>query len=225
MYICFMMTDVKSIWYLVKKDFKIDFRQGYAISSVLLFVFTCVFIVYKSFTEFSPQSWIVIFFIILLFVSINAVLKSFMQESGDASLYYYSLLNPLHVIIAKTIYNFVFILSLSMVIWMLLIFFSFNPFVDSFNFFLVLVFVAYGFSVVFTFVSGLSKADGVNATLLAVLGMPLVLPIILLGIKISFSSTSLLSDTSLGTDFSLLGGIDLLLTGISVILFSILWKS
>lgn len=219
------MHDIKAIYYLFSKDLRIDLRQGYALASVLLFVFCTVFMVFKTFTEFSPQSWIVTYFIILLFVSINAVLKSFIQESGQSGIYYYSLLNPLHVIIAKSLYNFVFILFLALVIWLLLIFFSFNPFVDSTNFFLTLLLVSYGFSVVFTFVSALSKSEGVNATLLAVLGMPLVLPIILMGVKLAFASTSLLIDTSLSTDFSLLIGINLLLTGISIVLFSMLWKS
>lgn len=219
------MQDLIKIWSLVKKDLTVDLREIYAFASVFLFVLTCVFIVFKAFDQISLQIWVVTYWIILIFVSINAVLKSFKDESSSSRMYFYSILNPLHVIVAKIIYNFIFVYTLSLILWIILVFFSFNPFESIGQFLLILLCASFGFSVVFTFVSALSQSGGNNSTLLSVLGMPLIIPILLLSIKLSFANTAMLDDTSLVTDFSLLVGINLLLTGICMLLFSILWKA
>ncbi len=220
-----IMQDLVKIWSLVKKDLTVDLREIYAFASVFLFVVTCVFIVFKAYDQISLQIWVVTYWVILIFVSINAVLKSFKDESGSSRMYYYSLLHPLHVITAKIIYNFIFVMILAIILWLILVFFSFNPFDSILDFSLLLLCSSYGFSVVFTFVSALSQTGGNNSTLLSVLGMPLIIPILLISVKLSFANTGMLDDTSLATDFSLLLGINLLLTGICMLLFSILWKA
>jgi len=60
---------------------------------------------------------------------------------------------------------------------------------------------------------------------MAVLGMPLVLPVLLSGIKISTIALGITVDSEINTDLLLLFAIDMMLTGIVIILFPILWKS
>ena len=41
----------------------------------------------------------------MLFTAVNAVAKSFMQESAGRQLYYYTLANPRDIMLSKIIYN------------------------------------------------------------------------------------------------------------------------
>lgn len=214
-----------SVFSIIKKDLTVEWRQKAAFFSVILFCAATVFVVYKSHREFTPQSWITFFWILFLFVVINVILKSFTQEGGKSTLFYYSLLSPLKVLIAKLLYNFCWSFLLGLFLWFLLGLFTFNPIADSAVFLGLLAAVSLGFSAIFSFTVALSKSENTNATLVAVLGIPLTLPILLLAIKISATLVGLLGEASLRADFTLLLGIDLLLAGVTILLFPLLWKS
>src|ERR1700753_1474128 len=100
-------------WNLVKKEVVMEWRSKYAFNGVLLYVVSTVFICYISFNSnggFSGSQsysivWNVLFWIIMLFASVNAIAKSFMQESKSRLLYYYSIASPQAIILSKTIYN------------------------------------------------------------------------------------------------------------------------
>ena len=95
----------KEIWNLLRKDLMLELRMGYALSGILLYVFSTVFIVFASFIQLPNTVWNILFWVVLLFASVNAIVKSFVQESGNRQLYYYSLVNPVSVLLAKMAYN------------------------------------------------------------------------------------------------------------------------
>ena len=80
---------------LLRKEILLEFRQRYAIGGILLYVVSTVFVVYLSFQQVKPPVWNALFWIISLFAAVNAVVKSFVQESGKRQLYYYSLASPI----------------------------------------------------------------------------------------------------------------------------------
>src|ERR1700704_1354647 len=107
------MQLINQTWYLFKKEVVLEWRSKYAFNGVLLYVVSTVFICYISFsltpgftgTRSYPIVWNVLFWIIMLFASVNAIAKSFMQESKSRLLYYYSIASPQAIILSKTIYN------------------------------------------------------------------------------------------------------------------------
>jgi heme exporter protein B len=159
-----------------------------------------------------------------LFVAVNAMVKSFVQEKGNRVLYYYSLLNPSHVLIAKIVYNTLLLLVLSLLIWGLFIFFGDNPVKDIGLFLLILFLGSFGFSVTFTFLASLVAASNQSSTLLAVLSFPLIIPIILMLVKISAHALRLIQDTAVSGDLAILVAIDLLLCGVALLLFPFIWR-
>jgi len=108
------MGTIQQILFLLQKEITLEFRQKYAISGILLYIFSTIFVVYMgTASRTEPPIWIVLFFIIVLFTSVNAVAKSFVQESGNRQLYYYSIANPIAIILSKMIYNTLLLLFLS----------------------------------------------------------------------------------------------------------------
>jgi heme exporter protein B len=107
------MNTIQEIWFLFRKELTLEFRQKYAISGILLYVFSTIFVVYTSTFDADPKQWNILFWIIVLFASVNTATKSFVQESGSSQLYYYSLVNPVAIIISKMLYNTLLLLVLN----------------------------------------------------------------------------------------------------------------
>lgn len=218
------MAIIREILYLFRKDLLLEFRSTYAISGILLYVFSTIFIIYTSFVEVQPPVWNVLFWIIVLFTSVNAIVKSFVQESSPRQLYYYVLANPTSVILAKMLYNVVLLLVLSLMIWGGFAFVTDNPVRDTGQFLTAIFLGSVGFSITFTFVSAISaKADN-NTTLMAILSFPLIIPILMILIKISATAVGLIQDTSVGQDILILVGIDLILVAMAFVLYPFLWR-
>ena len=105
------MKILSEVRYLVKKEIMLEWRSKYAFNGILLYVVSTVFVCYLAFKTTQPIVWNVLFWIIMLFAAVNAVAKSFIQESKGRILYYYTIASPQAIIIAKTIYN-IFLLLL-----------------------------------------------------------------------------------------------------------------
>ena len=218
------MKDLHFIILLLRKEILLEFRTRSAISGIFLYVISTLFVVYETFVKIQPNVWNTLFWIILLFVAVNAMVKSFVQEKGNRVLYYYSLLNPSHVLLAKIVYNTLLLLVLSLLIWGLFIFFGDNPVKDLGLFLLILFLGSFGFSVTFTFLASLVAASNQSSTLLAVLSFPLIIPIILMLVKISSHALRLIQDTAFSGDIAILVAIDLLLCGVALLLFPFIWR-
>ncbi len=207
------------------KELSVEFRQRFAVGGIFLFAATVVFLIYKSFNDINPREWTILLWIIMLFAGLNAVVKSFLQERRETYLYYYTLFDPIDLIVAKLMYNFVFLTSLFVIIIAIMSVFAGFP-VKSLSLFVTGSLVGIlGIAIVFTFVSVISATEGGNSTLMSILALPLVLPIVLLLLKISAVSVRLMTDTSIGQDIWMLVSIDSILLGAMILLFPSLWRS
>jgi heme exporter protein B len=218
------MGNFQTFWVLLKKEFLLEYRQRYAISGILLYVFSTVFIIYTAFVRVDPQVWNTLFWMVMLFASVNAVAKSFLQENGARQLYYYQIADPLSVIFAKMVYNTLLLLVLGLLAFGAFWLFAGNPVRNEGLFFIAVLLGSLGFSITFTFVSAISAKTNNSATLMAILSFPLVIPILMTLIKITANALALIQDTSVDQDIYILIAIDLMLTGIAMVLFPFLWK-
>lgn len=205
---------------LIRKEILLEWRQLFAFNGVVLYLVSTVFVCFLSFEGIiSTQNWNSLFWIILLFASLNAVLKSFIQEREGRILYYYSLANAQSIILAKMIYNALLMLVLSFVGLLIFIGFMGNPILNMALFTINMVLGVIGFSSVLTMVSAIASKARNNFTLMGVLSFPLILPLLLVLIKISSSSLSG------GTIFEQAGNILVLflITAITFVLSNILF--
>lgn len=209
---------------MLRKELTLEWRTKYAVSGILLYVFSTIFIVYTSFIQVQPNVWNALFWIVVLFASVNAIVKSFVQENSNRQLYYYQLANPTAVILSKILYNIGLLLLLSVLSWLAFSVVAGNPVRETGAFFLALFLGSVGFSITFTFVAAISgKADN-SATLMAILSFPLVIPILMTLIKLSAHALGLLQDTNTESDVLILLAIDFILLGMAFLLYPFLWK-
>lgn len=226
------MQLINQTWYLFKKEILLEWRSKYAFNGVLLYVVSTVFVCYISFnlnpgftgSKGYPLVWNVLFWIIMLFASVNAIAKSFMQESKSRLLYYYSIAGPHAIILSKTIYN-ILLMSLLSVLALLVykVFFT-NSLGDPFFYFLTVLLGSISFSTVFTMISAIASKAGNNGTLMAILSFPVIIPVILLLIRLSKNAMDGLDRSLAYSNIGVLCAINVIVIATSLILFPYLWR-
>ncbi len=219
---------ISKIFAILYKDFKIEINQSHLFFSVGLYVISSIYIIYISYQPtgiLSLEHWVSIFWVIILFSSISAVSKSFFQESGNRNYYYYYVLSPDELIFSKLIYNFLFIVFVTFLTFIIFSFLLGN-FIYSFSFFLSLLFVgALSISNCLTLISAIGHQVKNNSILISVLSFPVIIPILLLLIKLSKISSSEFSWNLIQDDFYLLILLNIILVAMTKILFSYLWRN
>lgn len=217
-----MAHSTKQIWTLFKKDLLLEIRQQYAFYGVLLYVGATIFVLYMTIENPDNQTWLGLFWIIQLFISINAVAKSFLQESRSRMLYYHSIASPQNFVLAKLLFNSILMIvmsALSLAIYAL--FMQFH--VQKAAIFIGIVFLGgWSLSLVFTFLAAIAAKAQQNAAIMAILGFPIIIPQLLLLMKISgtvFTNTPIPAANIL-----LLVASDVLVIMLAIILFPFLWK-
>ena len=106
----------QQVYQLLKKEFTLEFRQKASLGGILVYVVATIFISALSFNKIIvPATWNALFWIIFLFSAITICGKSFAKESGGAALNNFILYKPLVFVTSKLIYNFLFLLGISMV--------------------------------------------------------------------------------------------------------------
>tara|TARA_B100000214_G_scaffold86245_1_gene59082 strand:+ start:785 stop:1447 length:663 start_codon:yes stop_codon:yes gene_type:complete len=219
---------ISKIFAILYKDFKIEINQSHLFFSVGLYVISSIYIIYISYQPtgiLSLEHWVSIFWVIILFSSISAVSKSFFQESGNRNYYYYYVLSPDELIFSKLIYNFLFIVFVTFLTFIIFSFLLGN-FIYSFSFFLSLLFVgALSISNCLTLISAIGHQVKNNSILISVLSFPVIIPILLLLIRLSKISSSEFSWNLIQDDFYLLILLNIILVAMTKILFGYLWRN
>lgn len=217
------MTATKQILTLFKKDLLLEIRQQYAFYGVLLYVGATIFVLYMAIESPDNRTWIGLFWIIQLFISINAVAKSFLQESRSRMLYYHSIVSPQNFVLAKLLFNSLLMLVMSLLSMLLFSLFLTYP-VQKTATFIGLVFLGgWSLSLIFTFLAAIAAKAQQNAAIMAILGFPIIIPQLLLLMKVSSTVFSATAGVPL-TNVMMLVASDVLVILLSVILFPFLWK-
>ncbi|GGE09219.1 MULTISPECIES: heme exporter protein CcmB [Sphingobacterium] len=218
------MNLIEQVKTLIYKDVVLEWRSKYAINSILLYVVSTVFVCYQSFKSVDTVVWNTLFWIILLFASINAMSRSFIQETGNRHLYYYSIVSPKAIILAKIIYN-----SLVMILMTGIAFIVYNLIfkteIGNLPVYLLSIFLgSISFASVFTMIAGISAKAGNNSTIMAILSFPVIIPLLIILIKLS--RTALMGGFLAGSwpDIAVLLAINVVTIAISLLLFPYLWR-
>ncbi len=209
---------------LILKELRLELRNKYALGGILLYVVSTVFISYLSFKKIvTPATWNALFWIILLFASINAIAKSFITETKGRLLYLYTLTSPQAVILSKIIYNSLLLLVLSGLCLSAYTLFIGNIIQDLPLFLLTLVLGSFGFSSLLTMVSAIASKAGNNFTLMAILSFPIIIPLLMVLIKLSKNAIDGLEQWDLSY-VGILLLLNLIIITLSYLLFRYLWR-
>ena len=163
-------------------------------------------------------------YFIVLFASVNAISKSFAQESQGKLLYLYTLTNPRAIIIAKIIYNSGLLVVLTLATTLFYSLFLGNVIGDLAQFIIVAIAGSMGLASVLTLVSAIAAKTNNNVSLMAILSFPIILPLL---ITIIHASKNAIDDLGWSVNCKyiiVLLALNALIAVLSYLLFPYLWR-
>lgn len=214
---------MKQLIALFKKDLLLEVRQQYAFYGVLLYIGATIYVLYMAVESPDNRTWMGLFWIIQLFISINAVAKSFLGESRNRLLYYHSLVSPQTFVLAKLLFNSVLMLAMSLLSTIVFSLFLSFPVQKAGAFIGIVVLGGWSLSLVFTFLAAIAAKAQQNAAIMAILGFPIIIPQLLVLVRLSSAVLSVSIPVPMLSVFILLL-FDAMVVLLSVILFPFLWK-
>ncbi|MBD1420401.1 heme exporter protein CcmB [Sphingobacterium chuzhouense] len=218
------MNTLQQVKTLVYKDIILEWRSKYAINGILLYVVSTVFVCHQAFKSVDTLVWNALFWIIMLFASVNAISRSFIQESQNRQLYYYTLISPHAIILSKIIYNTLVMVLLSIIAYIAYSITFSNPVGDPFLYIAAVLLGSISFASVFTMVSGISAKAGNNSTLMAVLSFPVIIPLLIVLITLSQNALAGVPRGESTNEILVLLAINVITITISLLLFPYLWR-
>ncbi len=214
----------KRILKLIEKDLLLEWRQKYSIYGLLLYLCSAIFTINVLQEKPEPEVWNTLFWIILLFVSVNAVAKSFLQEHKNRNIYYFTVHHPKEIIISKLIYNVILMVVMSLISFLLFAVLLGNPVINFSKFMMMVMLGGLSLSLLFTLLSAIASKAGGNSALIAILGFPLVVPQLILLADLSKPLFMTMLVIGWWKFFIVLLALDLMVILLSIILFPYLWK-
>ncbi|MFZ9504359.1 MAG: heme exporter protein CcmB [Cyclobacteriaceae bacterium] len=214
---------------LILKEFRTEIRRQSAFSGLVIYVVSSVFVCYTAMGlqagNLSPQTWSALFWIILLFSSFGIVGKSFLGEKKGVLFYYHSLVSPGQLILAKILYATLLTGLLSLAGLLIFITLLGNPIADTGLFLACLLLGASGFGTSLTLISAIAARAGNSGVLMAVLGFPVVLSILVLCIRVTKHAIDGLGWEAGNDELLSLLAISGISGAASYLLFPYIWRS
>lgn len=202
----------------------LEIRQQYTFYGVILYVTSTIFVLYLSMGQPEEKIWNGLFWMIQLFICVNAVAKSFLQESRGRMLYFYTIAGARDFVISKLIFNIVLMIMMSLLSLVLFQLLMGNPLQHPGKFIGIVCLGGSSFSLLFTFLAAIAARAQQNAALMAIMGFPLIIPQVLLLMRISNTAFADVIQAGLATLVVVLIGLDILVIALAIILFPFLWK-
>lgn len=213
---------------LLKLEVLLDLRQKHALGGMVLYVVSSVYTCYLAVKQgLGTSTWNALFWIILLFAAFNALARSFQREDHGRQLYLYTLAGARRVILARTVYNaatMVVLGLLSLLFYMLFLGTEAMENVRMPDFLLAVVLGSIGFASVLTLISAIAARAGNGLGLMAILGFPLVLPMLLAVMRASKLALDGVGMAANAKYFVMLLAIDALTVAVSALLYPYLWR-
>ncbi len=219
---------MRSMLSLVKKEFLIDWRDKQAWSSITLYVLATVYVVYLAFQEIlDAEVWNALLWVIILFTGFNVVSRTYDQDKEGKGLYLYTLASPEQVILAKTLYSGLFMLVVGL--FTAFVFQFFLPFPstdrpDPILFTSAIILGSLGITTTLGLISAIAWKTGANSGMIAVLGFPVIIPLLMAIIRYSEGIISGFSWALLDVYAFALALLILLGTALGYILFPYIWR-
>jgi heme exporter protein B len=216
------------IGHLLRLEVALDLRQRAAWGGMLLYVISAVYVAWLAVRGgLGTSTWNALFWIILLFAAFNALARSFQREDQGRQLYLYSLVHPRSVILARTIYNAITMVVLGLLSLLFYVLFMGGHVLETANvgqFVLAVVLGSIGFATVLTLISAIAARAGNGLGLMAILGFPLVLPMLLAVMRASKLSLDGVAWSITGTYFAGTLLLDVITVTLAWLLFPYLWR-
>lgn len=223
-----IFDNMKILLALLQKELLLEWRQKHAMAGVMLYVLATVFVCYLGFQQIdSAKTWGALLWVTGVFTAFNAMQRTFASETAGTQLFLYTLAHPRFIILAKAIYNAIFVALLNLVsVLFFVLFFGTEMLAEADwgQFLLGLVLGSTGLGLALTFVAGIAFKSDAGAGLVAILGFPVIIPLLVTIVRHSSLAMEGASATQNGLNLLVLVVLNIVSFSLSYILFPYLWR-
>jgi heme exporter protein B len=209
---------------LVRAEFQLDLKKPAVLASAILQMATMTLLAFLSQPQITAKIWNSLYWIILLFCTLQAISKNFLGVNRARWIYFNQLAAPQSILWSKMVYGWCSMIILTLANLLFFGFFMGFPIEHPGAYFQKLFLVVAGIRIVFK-LNGAKASKANQAGFLApVLSLPVVLPLILVGMQASNKTLNPVLVSSVYNDIALVGALDFLIVVLAVALFQPLWK-
>ena len=213
---------------LLALEWRNDRRQKHLWGSMALYVVSTVYTCHLGVRRAPNVAlWNALLWVILLFAAFNALQRSFQREDSGRQLYLYTLAHPRSVVLARTLYNIAVMTVLALVSVAACVLFLGPDVLDTADTVLFLLAVwlgSVGGGGSLTLISAIAARAGSGLGLMAILGFPIVLPLLLSVMRASKLALDGVAWSVTGNYLVAVLAINALATALAAILFPYLWR-
>lgn len=218
---------MKSYLAVAYKDLQIELRNRYSISTALLFTLIASTIVNFSIpTELVvPSVYTGMLWTVMFFASMTGMSRSFVSEEEKGTTLLLKLLtSPLAVFYGKFIYNVAFSVLINFSSALMFQIFFDKIEASSYLFYLVVFSGSIGIASSSTIISAIISRANVKGALFPILSLPILIPILMVGIEATTLSILGKNSTVILNDIALMLAYSGLLVVVSSLVFEFVWR-
>jgi heme exporter protein B len=213
---------------LVRKEFMLEFRQRHALAGIVIYVISTVFVCYLTLQRVDKvATWGALVWITAIFTVFNALMRTFQAEGQGVQLYLYTLVSARAVILGKMLYNAILVLLLntfSLALFLLFLGEGITAQADMAQFFTGLAVGSIGLAAMVTFIAGLAYKAGNSPGLMAILGFPVLIPLLLSVVRFSLHALEGLPWSENMFQLLVMGVLTVSAVLLAALLFPYLWR-
>ena len=213
---------MENIFGLFILNLRREIRQWAQLLGLILLAWVVAYLVYRTSPSNGVDVFNFVYWIFVLLISINATMRVESHDSEEERIFLYTLTDPFDTLMAKLIFNFVYISLIAILFYLAVLLFFAPVVVFSISYILLLLSGALVIAACMTLVTAIGFASGGQTTLVSILGLPLLIPAILILNKIG--KTILQNDEIVMVDVYSLIGIIMISISASLFLYPVVWK-
>jgi heme exporter protein B len=215
---------LRQVVHIIGKELKLELRQKTVLYGILLYIASVIFLIYMLNPEADGVQWGSLLWLNCVFLVVQTTSKHLNTRTKGQWQYMYTLYNPQAYIVAQIIYNLLLMTILSLLALVMLSGMVGFMAIQKQLFVGIYLLGVASFTILFTFLTQLVARINSNSALLAVVGLPLVFPLIIIVSDLSIVAFQPM--LTAGWNKFLYAGIalDIVMLAMSVILIPFVWK-
>ncbi|MCC7297285.1 MAG: heme exporter protein CcmB [Bacteroidia bacterium] len=201
-----------------------DIKRPTVLIAAGLQVFSLGLLCFLSNPTLGAKTWNSLFWLTVIFSTLQAVSKTFISIGRSRWIYLNQLASPSAIIIAKILYAWCIMIFLCLLDMGVFAFFMSNPVQHIGTYLGFVLLVSGGLGTVFTMISAIASKTAQASFLVPVLSLPIILPLLLIGVQGSVKCLNPVLVPSVDRDLMLLGAMNFLVLVLAGVLFNPLWR-
>jgi heme exporter protein B len=201
-----------------------EWKGKYAIAGAFLHIFTAVLITFLALPGMDRPHFSAIFWIVVIFTTLQGISKAFIGMRKGSFIFWQQLVSPTVFLGARLFTSFLLMLAFTLFAYIAFITIHGAVSETGLHFLLVAIFTGAGISSIFCISSSIAVKTDNPGILLPVLTFPVIIPVLLIGVKAGKKAIDELGFSSLLPELLLLLLLDVLIIFLGLVLVKFIWK-